>query len=336
MADATEKPPEQAAEKLADKPAVAAPEQASATKEPAKEVIPSAAAAAMTPPAPVGSPVAKPAPRGKLRSREPIWTLRKPLPTGAQLWFGIALPVVVLALWIGLTAGKKPILIPVFLPSPLEVLRVLVRDLLTGDRVLADAALVSTVRIAAAFVAAAAVALPLGILMGAYEPINRLVDPIMAPLRYMPISAFIPLTILWFGIDEKQKLAFLFLGVFVYLLPVVVTAIRAVPEELVQTARTLGASNFQVIRSVLVPAAMPDIFDSFRVMNAISWTYVILAEFVNTTRGLGYLIKLAGDRLKTAEMFAGVIIIGAIGLGTDALLRGLGRLFYPWREGSHG
>jgi NitT/TauT family transport system permease protein len=223
-----------------------------------------------------------------------------------------------------------------FLPSPLEVLRVLVRDLLTGDRVLLDAAMVSAVRIVAAFAAAALVALPLGILMGAYEPVNRLVDPIMAPLRYMPISAFIPLTILWFGIGERQKIAFLFLGVFVYLLPVVITAIRAVPEELVQTALTLGASRFQVIRSVLVPAAMPDIFDSFRVMNAISWTYVILAEFVNTTRGLGYLIKLAGDRLKTSEMFAGVIIIGAIGLGTDALLRGLARLFYPWREAGNG
>ena len=89
-------------------------------------------------------------------------------------------------------------------------------------------------------------ALPLGILMGAFEPINRLFEPIVAPLRYMPISAFIPLLILWFGIYEKQKIAFLFLGVFVYLLPVVVTAIRAVPEELVQTALTLGASQWQV------------------------------------------------------------------------------------------
>jgi NitT/TauT family transport system permease protein len=158
----------------------------------------------------------------------------------------------------------------------------------------------------------------------------------MAPLRYMPISAFIPLTILWFGIGERQKLAFLFLGVFVYLLPVVVSAIRAVPEELVQTARTLGASRSQVILSVLLPSALPEIFDSFRVMNAIAWTYVILAEFVNTTHGLGYLIKLAGDRLKTAEMFAGVIIIGVIGLATDGLLRALSRVFFPWREVSHG
>jgi NitT/TauT family transport system permease protein len=271
-----------------------------------------------------------------LRSREPIWTLRKPLPTGYRFWFSVALPVCVIGLWVGLTGGYKPIIGGLFLPSPLEVLRVLVRDLFTGERVLLDAALVSTVRIVAAFSCAAVVALPLGILMGAYEPVNRVVDPVMAPLRYMPISAFIPLTILWFGIGERQKIAFLFLGVFVYLLPVVVSAIRAVPEELVQTALTLGSSRFQVVMTVLVPAALPDIFDSFRVMNAISWTYVILAEFVNTTRGLGYLIKLAGDRLKTAEMFAGVIIIGIIGLGTDAMLRGLARILFPWREGANG
>lgn len=282
-----------------------------------------------------------------LRSREPLWSLRKPLPRDAQLWIGMALPLLVLGLWIGFTAGSKPVVGPLFLPSPVEVLKVLVRDLVLGKqvgtdghlevvRVLLDAAWVSSLRISVAFLFATVVAVPLGILMGAFEPINRFIDPIMAPLRYMPISAFIPLTILWFGIGEIQKIAFLFLGVFVYLLPVVISAIRAVPEELVQTARTLGAGRLQVITSVLMPAAMPDIFDSFRVMNAISWTYVILAEFVNTTRGLGYLIKLAGDRVKTAEMFAGVIIIGVIGLCTDALIRGAGKLLFPWREGDRG
>ena len=283
-----------------------------------------------------GAAPGKPTSRVKapLRSREPIWSLRKPLPRAYQFWVGLALPLILLVTWVALTAGARPVIGALFLPAPLEVLRVLVRDLLTGDKVLLDAAMVSTLRITAAFVVATAVALPLGIAMGAFEPINRFIDPIMAPLRYMPISAFIPLTILWFGIGERQKISFLFLGVFVYLLPVVITAIRAVPEELVQTARTLGASRMQVVRTVLLPSAIPDIFDSFRVMNAISWTYVILAEFVNTTRGLGYLIKLSGDRLKTAEMFAGVIIIGVIGLATDALIRGLGRLMFPWREGA--
>src|SRR2546423_10636573 len=153
--------------------------------------------------------------------------------------------------------------------------------------------------------------------MGALDPVNCFFEPIMAPLRYMPISAFIPLLILWFGIYEKQKIAFLFLGVFVFLLPVVVSAIRAVPEELVQTALTLGASKWQVVRTVLVPAALPEIFDSFRVMNAILWTYVILAEAVNPGGGLGYIIELARTHQKASWSFAGLIVIGGGGLITQ-------------------
>jgi NitT/TauT family transport system permease protein len=154
----------------------------------------------------------------------------------------------------------------------------------------------------------------------------------MAPLRYMPISAFIPLLIWYLGIYETQKIAFLFIGVFVYLLPVVVNAIRAVPEELVQTALTLGASKLQVIYSVLVPAALPDIFDSFRVMNAILWTYVILAEAVNPEGGLGYMVELARTHQKVSWSFAGLIVIGGIGLLTDFILRGISSLLFRWRE----
>jgi NitT/TauT family transport system permease protein len=260
----------------------------------------------------------------------------------------LALPAVLLAAWVALTAGATPVVGPLFLPSPGAVLRGL-SDLFLRDQCHADAGRnvcsvldsyllrcisASTVRIALSFFAAAAVAIPLGILMGAFEPVNRLLDPIMAPLRYMPISAFIPLLILWLGIHESQKIAFLFLGVFVYLLPVVVTAIRAVPEELVQTALTLGASRAQVIRTVLLPAALPDIFDSFRVMNAISWTYVILAEFVNAKQGLGHMIDLAGQHLKTAEVFSGILVIGAIGLSTDGIIRAANRALFAWRD--HG
>src|SRR5437763_1242940 len=159
------------------------------------------------------------------------------------------------------------------------------------------------------------VARPFGFLMGAFPPIHYVFERIMAPLRYMPISAFIPLLILWFGIYEKEKTAFLFLGVFVYLLPVVVSAIRSVPEELVQTALTLGASKMQVIRTVLLPAALPDIFDSFRVMNAILWTYVILAEAVNPERGLGYM----------------VVFLGPSGCGKSTLLKAVAGILPPTR-----
>jgi len=214
---------------------------------------------------------------------------------------------------------------------------VLVRDLFTGDRVLLAHCWASARRISIAFLLASSLALPLGIWMGSYEAINRLVDPIMAPLRYLPISAFIPISILWLASTKSRRSRSCFLGVFVYLLPVVVSAIRAVPEEIVQTARTLGASNFQVIRTVLLPAAMPDIWDSFRVMNAISWTYVILAEVINAPTGLGSYIQLAYSHgSKTAPMFAGIGIIGIIGVATDLFLLSLGRALFPWREGSNG
>jgi NitT/TauT family transport system permease protein len=217
-----------------------------------------------------------------------------------------------------------------FLPTPTEVVRGTLQLFLHYD--LTDAILISTRRIAIAFLLASAIALPLGVLMGAFDPINRFFEPIVAPLRYMPISAFIPLLILWFGIYEKQKIAFLFLGVFVYLLPVVVSSIRLVPEELVQTALTLGASKFQVIRTVLVPAALPEIFDSFRVMNAIAWTYVILAEAVNPEHGLGYMVELARTHQKASWSFAGLLVIGGIGLLTDFLIRLISSLLFRWRE----
>ena len=257
-----------------------------------------------------------------------LFAIRAQLPRRTAFVLGFVAPALVLGAWCVLTYGH--IVEPSFLPKPTEVVRGTLQLFLQHD--LGKAILVSSRRIGIAFLLAAALALPLGVLMGAFDPINRFFEPIMAPLRYMPISAFIPLLILWFGIYEKQKIAFLFLGVFVYLLPVVVTAIRLVPEELVQTALTLGASKLQVITTVLVPAALPEIFDSFRVMNAIAWTYVILAEAVNPEYGLGYMVELARTHHKASWSFAGLLVIGGIGLLTDFLIRLLSSLLFRWRE----
>lgn len=261
------------------------------------------------------------------RKADPF-ALRTPLPRGTAFALGLVAPLVVGIAWCTITyGGFAP---PDFLPSPTEVIRGTLQLFLQHD--LGLAILISTKRIALAFLLASLVALPLGILMGAFEPVNRIFEPIMSPLRYMPISAFIPLLILWFGIYESQKIAFLFLGVFVYLLPVVVSAIRTIPEEYVQTALTLGASRSQVIRTVLVPAALPEIFDSFRVMNAISWTYVILAEAVNPEHGLGYMVELARTHQKASWSFAGLLVIGGIGLLTDFMIRTLSNAMFRWRE----
>src|SRR5437762_11491329 len=260
--------------------------------------------------------------------KQSLWAIRQPVPRGTALALAFIMPVLVLGAWCVVSYGH--LAPPDFVPSPTEVVRGTLQLFLQYD--LATAILVSTKRIVLSFLLAAAVALPLGILMGAFAPIHHLFESIMAPLRYMPISAFIPLLILWFGIYDREKLAFLFLGVFVYLLPVVVSAIRAVPEELVQTALTLGASTLQVIRTVMLPSALPEIFDSFRVMNAIAWTYVILAEAVNPEHGLGYMVELARTHQKASWSFAGLLVIGGIGLLTDFAIRTASSLLFRWRE----
>jgi NitT/TauT family transport system permease protein len=258
-----------------------------------------------------------------------MFALRAPLPRKLRPYLAIAAPTLVILAWCVLSYGE--LVEPTFLPSPTEVVRGLLQLFFEHD--LGRSILVSTKRITIAFLLASAVALPLGVLMGAFEPIDRFFEPVMAPLRFMPISAFIPLLILWFGIEESEKVAFLFLGVFVYLLPVVVTAIRAVPQEYVDTAYTLGASKAQVILTVLIPSSLPEIFESFRVMNAIAWTYVILAEAVNPgTASLGYLIQLAYTHQKPQWSFAGLLVIGGVGLLTDALLRGINALLFRWKE----
>jgi len=261
-----------------------------------------------------------------------LFALRAPLPRRAQTVLSFAAPVLVFALWAVLSYGD--VVSDMFLPSPTEVVRGLLQ--LAFEKNLIGAILTSTQRITLAFVLAAGVAFPLGVAMGAFEPVNRFFEPVISPLRFMPISAFIPLLIVWFGIDESEKIAFLFLGVFVYLLPVVVTAVRAVPQEYVDTAYTLGATRWQVIRTVLVPAALPEIVDSFRVMNAIAWTYVILAEAVNPGTSLGYLIQLAYTHAKPHWSFAGLVVIGGVGLLTDGLLRGLSTVLFRWREATNG
>jgi NitT/TauT family transport system permease protein len=278
--------------------------------------------------APAKEPAAAAETSAPPRRARSLFELRAPLPRSTAFVLGLVAPALVLVVWCVLTYGN---IAPAdFLPSPTDVVKGTIQLFVQHD--LLTAILVSTRRIALAFLLASALALPLGVLMGAFDPVNRFFEPIVAPLRYMPISAFIPLLILWFGIYEKQKIAFLFLGVFVYLLPVVVTAIRAVPEELVQTALTLGASRFQAIWTVLLPSALPEIFDSFRVMNAISWTYVILAEAVNPEHGLGYMVELARTHQKASWSFAGLLVIGGIGLLTDFVIRTISAVLFRWRE----
>ena len=207
----------------------------------------------------------------------------------------------------------------VILPTPTEVLRAF--PVLHFEEALVRSIGRSLYRVYMGFLLAAVVAIPLGLLMGTFPPVKHFFVPLLDPLRFLPISALVPLFIVWFGIDEMQKIIFLFVGIVVYLLPLVVEAVENVDEVYVQTATTLGASRGQLIRHVLIPGSLPAIGEALRVMNGIGWTYVILAEVINARYGLGYLITAAGKRSNVDQIFALVLVILVIGVVTDWMIR---------------
>jgi NitT/TauT family transport system permease protein len=216
------------------------------------------------------------------------------------------------------------------LPTPTEVLKAF--PVLHFEEALVRSAVMSFYRVMGGFFLAAVVAIPLGILMGTFPPLKHFFAPILDPLRFLPISALVPLFIVWFGIGDLQKIVFLFVGTVVYLLPLVVEAVESVDEVYLQTATTLGATRSQLVWSVLVPGSLPAIGEALRVMNGIGWTYVILAEVINARYGLGALITVAGKRAHVDQIFALVLVILAIGVATDWLIRMLNKRLFHWAE----
>jgi NitT/TauT family transport system permease protein len=182
------------------------------------------------------------------------------------------------------------------------------------------------------FLLAAAVAIPLGIWMGTFPTVKHFFASVLDPLRFLPISALVPLTIVWFGIEESQKIMFLFMGTVVYLLPLVVQAVEEVDDVYLQTATTLGATRGQIVRHVLIPGSLPALGEALRVMNGIGWTYVIMAEVINARYGLGALITVAGKRSHVDQIFALVIVILVIGVVSDQIIRFVNKQLFTWKS----
>lgn len=233
-----------------------------------------------------------------------------------------------IGIWCVLSYGN--IVPTIILPSPTEVLKAF--PVLHFEEALVRSAGRSLFRVFMGFMLSGLVAIPLGIIMGTFPAIKHFFTPLVDPLRFLPISALVPLFIVWFGIDEMQKIIFLFVGTFVYLLPLVVEAVENVDEVYLQTATTLGASRGQLVRHVVIPGALPAIGEAMRVMNGIGWTYVILAEVVNARYGLGYLITTAGKRSHVDQIFALVLVILFIGVVTDWLIRVINQQLFHWKS----
>jgi len=232
---------------------------------------------------------------------------------------------VLLLWWITTASGSVNKL---FLPSPQAVWLAGQQQWTSG--LLVKDALASIQRVFIGFAMSAGLALPVGIAMGTSPVICRLLEPLMGLIRYMPAPAFIPLLIIYFGLDELPKVLLIFIGTFFFNTLMIMDAVKFVPRELVETARTLGGRTLPILTRVVAPFIAPQVLDTYRINMASAWNLVIVAELVAATEGLGKRISLAQRFLRTDEIFMGLIVIGLIGLLIDLGFRALMRRACSW------
>jgi NitT/TauT family transport system permease protein len=243
------------------------------------------------------------------------------------------LPVLaVIAVWALLTQGKAEtrVISPLILPSPYEVVNSF--HSLWFDAELSRSILASTIRVVGGFFIGLAAAFPLGIFMGAFSNFKAIFSPLATFGAYLPIPTLVPLTMSLFGIGETQKIMFLALAFFVYLLPLFVKAVDSVDNVYLQTAYTLGADRWQILRRVLLGISLPQIFHAMRLGFGIGWTYIILAEMVAADRGLGTIIIVAQRRGPREHIYLVLVVIVFIAFITDKVWAWLERAFFPYLE----
>lgn len=220
----------------------------------------------------------------------------------------------------------------IFLPTPTSVVSA-VSTLFISGHLFADI-LVSASRILLGLLCSLIVAVPVGFALGLSRKFEAFAEPLIAFIRYIPPSAFIPLAIIWFGFGEIEKTIILFLGIAPYLALLIADVVASTQHELIETALTLGANHINIITKVIFPNALPAIWDSFRIMVGAAWTFVIIAEIVGASSGLGHLMVQAQRFLRTDSIFAGIVIIGLLGLMTDYFFKITYKIFFPWTEKS--
>lgn len=172
-------------------------------------------------------------------------------------------------------------------------------------------------------------AIPVGFLIGLFPIFRALFAKYVDAIRFIPLAATTGIFIIWYGIDEEVKVNFLAFGIFVYLLPIVVQRIDGVEKVYMQTAKTMGASKWQTIRTVFIPAVFSRVFDDIRVIVAISWTYIVIAELINNQGGLGVMLHTAARQSRIDKVFAILLTIIIIGILQDFLFKWLDRIIFP-------
>jgi NitT/TauT family transport system permease protein len=224
---------------------------------------------------------------------------------------------------------------PIYLPAPHEVLEAFYTAFTTPpaaqDEPWLHQSLWHSIQVIFwGFVISSAIGVPLGILCGTYNAIARLIEPFIEFFRYLPAPAFGALAVAILGIYDGPKIAVIVIGTFFQQVLIIANTTRKLDFALIEAALTLGTRNFRLLSRVVIPGILPDLYRDQRILLGWAWTYLIVAELIGTTTGITWFITQQARYQHFANVFAAIMIIGIIGLGTDIALALLGRRLFPW------
>lgn len=218
---------------------------------------------------------------------------------------------------------------PLFIPDPKVVFINLIEMMESGQLFMAIK--YSFLRITTATFLSGLIAFPIALLVYNSRIANDIISPVISIMRYIPVTAFYPLLIMWFGIDELMKIVFLFIATFVYMMPSVILCLEEINSDLIDTGLTMGMSKIQIITKVQIPAILPSLMNSFIMMYGIGWTYIAITETINAKYGLGYIIQQSSSRGRTDLVFMAIIMIMVISVLFDCISKKLVRNIFKWR-----
>lgn len=257
--------------------------------------------------------------------------LREDIPRRHYLATSTVFMTLLFVAWCVLTYGG--FVSPIFLPTPTAIVEAAIRGAQDGS-LWADM-WASVYRIMVGWLISTLVALPIGVLMGNFRFFEALFEPPIDFIRYMPAVAFVPLSILWTGVGDTQKFVILFIGTFFQEVLMIADNVKNVPKDLIHVSYTFGLSKWEVLAQVITPYSLPGIVDTLRITLGWAWTYLVVAELVAASSGLGYSIMRAQRYLQTDRIILGIIVIGLLGLISDYSFKFLYNRLFPWMRGQH-
>ncbi|SDA90505.1 NitT/TauT family transport system permease protein [Mesorhizobium qingshengii] len=220
---------------------------------------------------------------------------------------------------------------PIFLPSPGSVATQIAK--LATDGTLWLDLKASMYRISIGFLIASALSIPIGVLIGSFRSWEAGIEPLVDFIRYMPVVAFVPLSILWAGTGDTQKFLIIFIGTFFQQVLMIMDNVKRVPTDFIGLGRTLGLSDRKILTRIVVPSALPGIWDTLRISLGWAWTWLVLAELVAATSGLGYRITVSQRYFQTNTIIGYILLLGVLGLITDQVMKALEKVLF--RQDGH-